>query len=84
MYPVPTNKTLYVELPPNVVNFSNGYNVPQITVVNQLGQSMPMEFEMEKERVKINTSSLPQGIYILNIELNGNTERIVKKIVVEH
>lgn len=67
IYPNPNNGTLYVEIP-------QGSEIEQVRLFDNTGRSL---FEMgtqDKDRVELNTSNYPTGIYFLEVKSQNGSQ----------
>ncbi len=76
IFPNPVKKILYV-------SFDRDTKWKNVKVLNTLGQEMQMNYSYIKngEYLEVNTSSLSQGVYFL--ELYSEREKVVKRFVKE-
>lgn len=73
VYPNPTNSNLFIEITePNL-------NIENISVKNLLGQPLHTEWQHSGNRISLNTANLPEGVYLLDLQLDG--QRVVKRFI---
>jgi hypothetical protein len=73
VYPVPANESLTVEL-------VTGYEA-QPVLYNFMGQKLSVPYTTNGNALQLNTQSLPDGTYILNLGANDTSGR---KIIIKH
>lgn len=53
-----------------------------VSITDVMGKEINLSGEKMNNKITFNTSELPNGIYIINVQANGNTEQ--KKLCVKH
>ena len=83
IYPNPVRKILYISYVSASSVFSMIKNSNQIQITNILGQNIPINIEYENDKIKIDVSSMHQGLYIISLQDKNGVYVINKKIAIE-
>ncbi len=73
VYPQPATDIVYIDLNTGITN-------SEVSLVDHLGNTLPVQFKEEGLRLQINVASLPAGIYALRI--GDLDKRMIKQISV--
>lgn len=77
IYPVPASNNLYVALNSKVVD-----SQVQVQLRNMLGQVIYTTVEQASDRIQINTSTVPDGIYLVEVKKGNIIDS--RKVVIRH
>lgn len=72
VYPNPTNDMLNIA-------FANDFQPYNLTLVNAVGQLMMTQKKVSTNKLQLNLSNYPKGIYFLQLEIGS--QKVVKKVV---
>lgn len=78
VYPNPANDLLALQI--SSLTFSD---MIQVYFTNSLGEKFTCPYKRDFNRIKVDISSLPNGVFYLNL-VNGNAEKWHEKVVVLH
>lgn len=74
-YPNPTNQFIHIELPSSKETY-------QLQLINGLGQVVMTSIIQESNKTELNVSAIPNGMYVLRIFNNHNSD--YQKIYIQH
>ncbi|NME70894.1 S8 family serine peptidase [Flammeovirga aprica] len=78
VYPNPTASNIFVKLPNSLINTS--FNIEVMTILGK--QLLSKEVKTDKPMIEVDLSTIPKGLYILNLN-NENGNKISYKVIKE-